>query len=673
MGGTTVNLPAAWEERVRDLRAAFTRDAALLPKVIASFVAVLAIASVVTLLLETRITSQQLENEAISLFADTGDLLDERITADATRTNRLMSTIAQGLFGIAPGPQLPDGPDTSALRTLSVVRLSDPRIDLIGVVDVTTGTSSRAGLPSRASFASLDPADAREVARSPGSTQRIVPLDGGGYAVAYVLPIDRLEAEPRLLVAGYAIDALALRRWARETGVQGIEVVVDGEVVATTLRGDRSAAVPEAPALRTPLTPIGDWQRVRTTQQTDDGQLVRYIAIGSDRAWDTPASIGLVAGDQLAGLGGGLARTRLLMALLLLTVGGAMAYVLAQLLTRPVLRLTETATAIAAGDLDRSFDVARRDEIGRLAVALERMRRALRAQLLVIGRQADALQEAARRIVGVQDDERQRVAQDLHDGIQQQLVVLRMQVGVARAQLADDPDQLDTVTASLATSIDNLLDQLRSTGHQLFPSILRDRGLGPALFSLASRADVPLDVTLHPDPLPRLDPEVEINGYFLLSEAVLNALKHADADRVSIRIAYEVDQLRVVAEDDGVGFEVGSTGRRGGLVHMRDRVNALRGTLQISSQPGHGTRIEALLPLPDRDGRPTGDAAYDLTVRSVTRALQVEEHGGDASVELEVLGEAQLAEDGVGVLLDGPVGDRQLPRDGGVTPSGGHE
>jgi len=663
-----VNLPPHVDERLRDLRAAFTRDAALLPKLIASFVAVLAIASVVTLLLETRITSQQLETEAVRLFADTGDLLDERITADATRTNRLMSTISQGLFGVTPGIDVPEGPDAMALRTLSVVRLSDPRIDLIGVVDVATGTASRAGLPARAGFAPLDPVEAREVARSPGSTQRVVPLADGGFAVAYALPIDRLEAEPRLLVAGYAINDLALRRWLRETGVQGIEVVVDGEVVATTLRAERATGDADS-APGPDLVPLGAWQQLRTTQQTEDGRLVRYIAIGSDRAWDTPATIGLVAGDQLAGLGGGLARTRLLMALLLFAVGGGMAYVLAQVLTRPVLRLTETATAIAAGDLDRRFDVARRDEIGRLAEALERMRRALRAQLLVIGRQADALQEAARRIVGVQDDERQRVAQDLHDGIQQQLVVLRMQVGVARAQLADDPEQLDTVTASLAASIDNLLDQLRSTGHQLFPSILRDRGLGPALFSLASRADIPLDVTLHPDPLPRLDPEVEINGYFLLSEAVLNALKHADAGRVSIRITHEVDQLRVVAEDDGIGFQVGSTGRAGGLVHMRDRVNALRGTLQVSSQPGRGTRIEALLPLSGRDDDAPTAASYDAAVRSVTRALEVEQHGGDAPVELEVLGQAQLAEDGVGVFLDGPVGDRQFPGDGGVPPS----
>jgi signal transduction histidine kinase len=336
-------------------------------------------------------------------------------------------------------------------------------------------------------------------------------------------------------------------------------------------------------------------------------------------------------------------------------VGGALAYGLARVMIRPIVTLTETATAIAAGDLEREFDVVRGDEIGRLADALERMRRGLRAQLLVIGRQADALQESARRIVRVQDDERERVAQDLHDGIQQQLVVLRMQVGVGRAKLLAHPDQVEAVTEQLAGSIDRLLDQLRTTGQELFPSILRDRGLGPAVWSLAGRAEVPLVVTLEPDPLPRMDAEVEINAYFLLSEAVLNVLKHAEATRIAIHVAVEDGSLRVSAEDDGVGFEPPRAPRRGGLVHMRDRVNALRGSVQLVSRPGEGTRVEAVFPLP-ADG-------------SVPRALQIEQDGGDTPIELDLLTQTELAEDGVGVLFDGAIRDRQLPRDGGVSSS----
>ncbi|MCC5947185.1 MAG: HAMP domain-containing protein [Nitriliruptoraceae bacterium] len=647
----TASEPGSW------LRRLGARDAALLPKILASFVAILTLASVITLLLETQLTRSQLQSAGLSIVAEAGNALDERITTEATRTTRLMSSVVQGLFGVVDAEDADAAAAELTRRTLSTVRLSDPQLELVGVIDVATGTASDEGFPTRDAFADIDPADAEAVARSGGATQRVVPLRSGAWAVGHVLPTSHLDT-PRLLVAGYPLNDAALRRWERQTGVAAIEVVVDGVVVASS---DPDRALDDT-------TPLGEWERSRVTQRLENGDLVRYVTIGGDRPWDTPAAIGLIEGDPLETLGGGLTRTRWLMAALLLGVAATLAYVGAQVLTRPVRRLTETATAIAAGDLDRRFDVGTRDELGRLGESLERMRRALRAQLLVIGRQADALQEAARRIVGVQDEERQRVAQDLHDGIQQQLVVLRMQVGVARAQLSDDPATLDEVTLSLATSIDRLLDQLRSTGQQLFPSILRDRGLGPALFSLASRTDVPLDVVLRPDPLPRLDPETEINAYFLLSEAVLNALKHAEATRVSVRIVHEGGQLRVVAEDDGVGFVMGAQERRGGLVHMRDRVNALRGTLTVASRPGSGTRVEALFPLPGAQQPEAGTSSHVRAARSVARALEEEEHGGDAAVEVEVLRQAELAEDGVGVFLDGTLRDGQLPGDGRVPP-----
>jgi signal transduction histidine kinase len=629
-----------WRDRLR----ADTRDfeAALLPKIIAAFVAILALTSLVTLSLETRLTRQHIERQAVALSAETGDVLDATITSDAIRTNHLMSVVSQGLFEAAPVGTPASGSEDLSRRTLSVVRTSDARLDIVGVVDVTTGRTSTLGLRSGATFADLDPEDARAVSRAPGASQRVVPLGDGGYGVAYALPVGRLDDRPQLIITGYALDGSTARRFAGQTGVDDIELVVEGAVVATTggREGDR---------------PVGAWQRTMATQQLDDGRFVRYVAIGSDRPWDAASSIGLITDDPLAALDGALARTRLLMVALILGVGGALAFILARVMTRPIVTLTETATAIVDGDLEREFNVVRRDEIGRLADALERMRRGLRAQLLVIRRQADALQESARRIVGVQDDERERIAQDLHDGIQQQLVVLRMQVGVSKAKLRAHPEQLDVVTDQLASSIDHLLDQLRSTGQQLFPSILRDRGLGAAMWSLAGRIEVPCEVSLDPDPLPRMDPEVEINAYFLLSEAVLNVLKHADARRITIRIAVEDGSLRVSAEDDGIGFDPSSAGRRGGLVHMRDRVNALQGSVQLVSRPGEGTRVEALFPLP--------------AAKSVAGALEVEQHGGHTAVELDLLAQTELAEDGVRVLLDRTVGDGELPSDGGVPPA----
>jgi signal transduction histidine kinase len=629
-----------WRDRFHLGATAF--EASLLPKILAGFVAILALTSLVTLSLETRLTRQQIEDQAVTLFGETGQVLDARITSDAIRTNQLMSVVSQGLLD-ASTPGTPSTRlDELSRRTLSVVRTSDSQLEVVGVVDALTGETSTLGLRSRGTFAALQPQDARAVARAAGSSQRVVPLSDGGHAVAYALPIGRLDERPRLVVMGYALDKPTARRFLAQTGVDDVELVVDGTVTAST--SERSDA-----------QPVGAWERAGTIQQLEDGRLVRYVALGSDRPWDAPSAVGLISEDPLASLDGALAQTRLLMAVLLLVVGGALAFGLARVLTRPIVVLTETATAIAGGDLEREFDVVRRDEIGRLADALERMRRVLRAQLLVIRRQAEALQDSARRIVRVQDDERERVAQDLHDGIQQQLVVLRMQVGVSRAKLRAHPDQVDAVTEQLATSIDHLLDQLRTTGQQLFPSILRDRGLGPAVWSLAGRVEVPCDVTLEPDPLPRMEPEVEINAYFLLSEAILNVLKHAEAHRIAIRIAVEDGSLRVSAEDDGVGFDPRAAGRRGGLVHMRDRVNALRGSVQLVSRPGEGARVEAVFPLP--------------SATSVPGTLEVEQHGGDAPVEFDLLAQAELAEDGVRMLLDGAVGDREFPRDRGIAPS----
>ena len=623
------------------------RRSALLPKVLALFLAALFTASVATLLLETRLARQQLEVQAAELFGEVGDVLDARIAADAVRTSQVLSTVSQELFSSARGPVT--DPDELARRTLSVVRTTSPELELVAVIDVRTGVVRTLGLPNRYAIAPPSSQDAAEVARRLASSQRVVPLDGDGYALVNALAVDRSTGAARLLVAGAPLNRVAARRYQEQTGVDEVELVVAGEVVATS-----------GPVRETIATPAGQWQQPRTTQRLDDGRLVRYVTLGADRAWDTPAAIGLISADPLVGLGGALTRTRILMVALLLLLGGALSLALARIVTGPLSTLTATAMAIAAGDLDRSFDVRRTDEIGHLAEALERMRRGLRAQLLVIRRQAAALQDAARRMVGAQDAERQRIAHDLHDGIQQQLVILRMQVGAARRELEADPHRVSEVTHQLAESIDHLLDQLRSTGQQLFPAILRDRGLGPALFSLSARLELPVDVVFDPDPLPRVDAEVEINAYFLVSEAVVNAIKHAGATRLHVEVRTDRTHLYVHVRDDGVGFDPHGEGHRGGLTHMRDRVQALGGVLDLTAAPGEGTRVDAALPLSAGPG-------------SVVGALEVEQHRGDAPVQIDLRPQAELAEDRVGVLLHGALGDGQLPGDGSVAPARGHQ
>jgi signal transduction histidine kinase len=638
-------------------------ETSLLPKILAAFIAVLALASLLTFVLETRLTRQALRTQAVALASEQGNALDTRIREDSSRVHRLMSVIAQ--------QQLTDQTSERPLSrrlidVLGTLRTGESQLEIASVLDLESGTRLQA-LPGRHEVAAPGPLSATGNRLAARGAQRVVPLTDGGYGLIYTMPVGRLEGRSLLLVTGYPLDDARARQVAQLTGVDEVHIVVDDRIVASSSSRHRDLAHgPDGPEAD------GEPAEQRRTQVLEDGRLVRYVAIGTEHAWGKPASIGLILEDPLAPLDARLVRTRALMVALLVVIGGTLAFALARIMTRPILQLADTAGAIARGDLDRSFEVDRRDEIGTLADSLERMRRALRAQLLVIRRQAEALQEAARRIVGTQDAERRRVAQDLHDGIQQQLVVLRMQVGAARARLAEDPARVDELTDELGTSIDAILDQLRSTGQSLFPSILRDRGLGGALFSLGGRTEVPLEVSLDPDPLPRVDEAVETNAYFLISEAVTNALKHAEATRIVVEVAHEGDVLRVRVTDDGTGFDPVGQDHAGGVVHMRDRVNALGGSLQLLSGPGEGTAVTAVFPLEDRSldvGDPDGPSVVEGAPGSAGGALEVEQDRRDPAVELELLREAELAEDGVGVLLDGPVGDRQLPGDGRVPPT----
>jgi signal transduction histidine kinase len=612
-------------------------NAPLVTKLLAAFILVLVLATLLTLLLETRLARGELRGHAQVLSAEQGMVLDRLIREEQVRTSQSIEALAQitRIDATDLRAELP--------RLLRTARLSNA-LEIGDAVSVTSGEVI-SGITSRNHVAPPGPLDGDAAIAAVGA-QRVVPLDDGGYGLVYTSPLEVLGAERTLLAVGYALDDRRADILRAATGADDVEVVVDGRVVASTSSSTRGVSG---------TVPAADWLAHETVQETREGRLVRYVPLTAEGVWSHAAAVGLVTVDPLAALDDRLARTRVLTSLLLLALGAGLAFLVARWVTRPLSRLTATASSIAAGNLDASFEARRGDEIGTLAAALEEMRRVLRAQLLVIRRQAGALQTAARRIVRVQDAERHRLAQDLHDGIQQRLVVLRMQVGLARTQLREDPQRVGEVTDRLADSIDELLDELRATGQALFPSILRDRGLGGALFSLAARSQTPVDVRLDPDPLPRMAPDVEANAYFLASEALANAFKHAQASQVEVEVRCTDEVLELEVRDDGVGFDPSQVAQRGGMIHLRDRVNALAGTLEVVSQPGRGTSVTARLP------------------RSALGALEEEEDGRDPSVQLDLLREPELPEDGVGVLLHGPIGDRQLPRDRRVASPGRHE
>lgn len=613
-------------------------------RMVGGILAVLAGAGLLTAGLESRLIDEALRRHSAEMVRERSGALELALVREELRVRQLVETVTQQRLVLEVGPRTVRDPDRELREVLSVVRSIDPDLRFGSVVDVTTGRVVT-GLVSRTTIEDPGPLDLGEHGLTVRGSQRVVPLRGSGYGLIYTTPVRRTDDAPRLLAVGYDLDDERARDLARLTGVEAVEIVVEGRVIARSDRARQDGSVP-----------VGDPTRGGRTQVVDDGRVVRYVSVGAARRWDTPAAIGLIEPSPVLTIQPLLAQVRRTAVVVLLAVGAVLAAALAQVMLAPVRSLAATATGIAAGDLDRGFRLRRSDELGALATALERMRQALGAQLQVIRRQTGALQEAARRTVRARDRERQRIARDLHDGIQQQLVLLRIQLGAVRAQVEAEPHRVRELTMPLAAAIDEALNDLRATGQALYPSILHDRGLPAGLYSLAARSELPVEVEVTPDPLPRLDEEVEANAYFVVSEAVVNALKHSGSPRVRVGVELDAGALHLTVRDEGVGFDRSQVGHAGGLIHLQDRVSALGGTLELTSAPGAGTTVRVRIPVGSAGG-----------------ALQVEEHRGDAPVEVDLLGQAQFAEDGVGVLLDRPVGDGQLPGDGGVAPAGGHQ
>jgi signal transduction histidine kinase len=233
--------------------------------------------------------------------------------------------------------------------------------------------------------------------------------------------------------------------------------------------------------------------------------------------------------------------------------------------------------------------------LGVLLVARLRARR-LTATNARLQSQVEAQLEEVRasraRIVEAADRERQRVERDLHDGAQQRLVSLSLELEVARRALGDLGDVV--VRRSLDRAADEAtaaLAELRDLALGIHPLILTEAGLGPAVESLADRTRVPVSVDVGDE---RYSPAVEGAAYFLISEALANITKYAKATRAVVRVRALADRLTIEVEDDGVGGADPGSGT--GLRGLADRLAALDGTLTIVSPSGGGTRISAIIP-----------------------------------------------------------------------------
>jgi len=231
--------------------------------------------------------------------------------------------------------------------------------------------------------------------------------------------------------------------------------------------------------------------------------------------------------------------------------------------------------------------------------ALGRLYGWLAAQLLgsnadpVLTAQVHELKDARSRIIAAGDAERRRIERDLHDGAQQRLVALALNLRMAEQRAAAGDPAAAELVRQAGDEANLALRELRDLARGIHPAILTNRGLPAALEDLASRATVPVDVIAAPDE--RLPDAVEAAAYFVVSECLANISKHAQATTATVSVTQADGQLEVVVADDGVGgasLENGS-----GIQGLTDRVGALNGTLAVESPPGEGTRVAASIPL----------------------------------------------------------------------------
>jgi signal transduction histidine kinase len=221
-----------------------------------------------------------------------------------------------------------------------------------------------------------------------------------------------------------------------------------------------------------------------------------------------------------------------------------------------------------------------------LALENERLLAELRVQL-------DEVRDSRARIVEASVTERRRLERNLHDGAQQRLVTLSLHLRMAQETLHDDPLAAEAMLDGVGEDLKQALDELRELARGLHPAVLTDRGLAPALQSLANRSPFPVKVA--GVPALRLPQPVEEALYYVVAESLTNAAKHSGATEGSVELSTTPETVVVEIRDSGRGGANLTNGS--GLRGLVDRIEALGGELRVSSPSGDGTVIRAELPL----------------------------------------------------------------------------
>ena len=264
---------------------------------------------------------------------------------------------------------------------------------------------------------------------------------------------------------------------------------------------------------------------------------------------------------------------------------------LTRAIVQPVRRAAAMAGRLAGGDLGARMPERGVGEIGMLEASFNTMAGSLE-------RSREELAASRTRVVAAADQARRRIERDLHDGTQQRLVSLVLDLRAAQAAVPPELSELRAQLARVADGLTGALEDLRELSRGIHPAVLSEGGLAPALKALARRSAVPVELEVEVPA--RLAEPVEVAAYYVVSEALANTAKHANASVIHVRVQAGDDRLQLSVRDDGVG---GATpGRGSGLVGLTDRVHALGGTITIHSPAGQGTRLQIDLPV---QGRPS--------------------------------------------------------------------
>jgi signal transduction histidine kinase len=246
---------------------------------------------------------------------------------------------------------------------------------------------------------------------------------------------------------------------------------------------------------------------------------------------------------------------------------------------------------------DRLWGAAVANSVTGVLPAVAEGRLAKFAELVAMGiSNAEARTEltASRaRVVAAADETRRRIERDLHDGIQQRLVAVALQARMTAMVTSHPSDEIRGELTVVADQLTAALDELREIARGIHPAILSEAGLGPALKTLSRRSAVPVALDLNLDS--RLEEPIEVAAYYIVSEALTNTVKHAQASIVELHVDCRDGALTLALRDDGIGGA--DPGGGSGLIGLQDRVEALGGTISVASPPGQGTLLRVVLPV----------------------------------------------------------------------------